>query len=1196
MSRHIAIVLVVLAGSGIAPAQTDHAIDHLSTAAILHEDGSSWHVQVRFITSEPAICHVDAGPSADNLTPGEPGAEVLRNHRFDVPGEPGASRFVRVVGASEEAEFASEIIEVAPPAPFPAGNVDRVEIPLTVEETAGTQRAEPVTFGIPLPEGALGDPSRVRLSDGGTQLPLQTRALVRWPDRSVKWLLVSTGVALEAYETKTLSLELGTAVDPLAAGDMVTEDEETIRVETRAGQFAIERATGAGAISGPGGDLTALPTSRLVADDGTVFIGQVERVEIEERGPQRAVILAAGQHRNEAGEAYFGFEIRYFLRADDPFVRIDHILQHDIVSPEMEYGDEMKSFASLDLVFPTDAASATVALEDGAEAPIASGQRLFQHEDNAYDLPDAEGGRAPGLATIGGLTVAARDFWQNWPKAFEVDDGALAVGLYPRITPSDRYANRPNEHILYYHVRDGRYTFRAGLEKRHELLVGPAGAATGDEVLARVNRPLLVTAPPGWYIDSGAVHDIAAVEGREFEAYNEALSRCVEGHLALREADRWYGLMNFGDWWGERVNNWGNVEYDMQHANLTQYFRTGDRRFFDLAEQAARHNADIDVVHHAAGQRAGPGGARRVGQAWVHSMGHTGGYYPHDYMGMSIYSQGYCENRGHMWNQGNLTYWLLTGDAQVRRAAIQLADWSAGPDTVNFSYGNARVPGWMGIIQMSTYFATHDPYYLNAMRLMYEQVEERGDPEAGLWVHRLSGGHCGCEDPHYGEAGFMAGVLMTSLKYFYLATGDEEVAERIVKIANWVVESLYEPEEDNFRYTSCPHTNISTSSPTIIANGLAFAANYSGDEQLMELTRRTFLRGFLAFAGGSQGKSFASATCSAPMAIHEISRFSGPTLDELYTQLVETARDPARRPLPSIVPNPNFEDGLSGWRARPGPAFSLSTDVVHSGRASAMADGTIQGQNEYFVTHYDCGPPWEIMSLDPGEDYRMQLWLRIDEITEGAPAPSARLAPRSKGVTRGSFTTNEYDLSRLGEWQLLETEFTVPAETDAAYIAVSTHTRDAVTVRMYLDDITIVPADQPRREVYAWVAGKATEAEPAGGVAVTPEGILDGWEVLATPDGAAGTATFALDLPVDDDYAVLVRAKGIADGDGRLDVAIDGEPHGSALVGGDGWSWVAVGAPLRLSAGAHTVTVGFPANVEVMLHSVLVTNGSTSLH
>ncbi|MEA3403282.1 MAG: hypothetical protein U9R79_18715 [Armatimonadota bacterium] len=1196
--RFIAVFVFLLTAAFRAPAQQGLSIEDFTATPRLHEDGQAWDVLVRFTTSAPAVCRAEFGPDRACGSATEPEAEPLRNHRFDVADVPlGEARFVRVVATAGDEEVASEVVEVAPPEPFPEGDTERIEVPLTIEETAGVFRTEPVTFGIPLPEGALGDPARVNLTDGEALIPVQTRALVRWPDRTIKWLLITGRIALGASETRTLTLALGSDVSPTQSRAANSLRETDALFEVTAGgtdtRLQIYRAHGTGMISRPEGINCPLPVSRLTAADGTVFTGRVESVEIEEHGPQRTVILARGHHVNEQNEPHFGFELRYFVRAGDPLVRIDHVLQHDIVSADMEYGDEMKSFRSLDLVFQTMGESAAVVLEDGQSAQIAPGERLFQYEDNAYELPDAEGTRAAGLATMSGLAVAVRDFWQNWPKSLEAQDGALAVGLYPRITPQDRYADRPDEHILYYYLRDGSYTFRAGFEKRHELLIGPAEAASTEQMLARVQQPLVVTAAPEWYTSSGALHNIAAAEG-EFEAYNDILSDAIDGFVEVREREHWYGLMNFGDWYGERGNNWGNIEYDLQQALFTQYFRTGDRRFFEVAEDAARHNADVDIVHHAAGQKAGPGGPRRVGPAWVHCMGHTGGYYPYDYMDMSIYAQGYCENEGHMWNQGNLQYWLLTGDEQVHRAAMQLADWVAGPDTVDFGYGNARVPGWMGIIAMSTYFATYDEYYLNAMRLIYEEVQEKADPEAGLWVHKLGGGHCRCEEKHYGEAGFMAGVLMTALKYFYIATGDEEVAQRIVKIANWLVESLYEPRQGNFRYTSCPKTSISTTSPLIMGNGLGFAANYSGDERLMEITRNCFVRALVAFAGGAHGKTIGYGTCLAPMAIYEISRFPGPSLDEMIEALLAAARDPGRRPLPCIVPNPDLERGTEGWRVRSGLGLSHTSEVTHTGNGAAMASGTIEGQNEYFVTHYACGPPWEIMSLAPGETYRLQLWLRVDEIGEEAPPPTARVSVRSRGVTQRSFPTNEYDLSRMKTWQLLQTEFTVPEGTDAAYIAVNTETHEPQDVLMYLDDVAIVPADTAPRDTYAWPAVELTGAQLSGGARVEEEDILDGWQAVAAPN-EAGSATVSIEVPFADTWRLLARAKS-QEAEVSLPVRIDGEEVGAlAVEPHQGWAWAPLmaggeQAAVELQGGAHQMTVELPGGTDVMLQKVALSN------
>src|SRR5438105_3088903 len=65
-------------------------------------------------------------------------------------------------------------------------------VSLTIEEPSGLKRiAHPVTSGLPLAEGELRDESHVRLlDDRGQQLPLQTQVLARWPDQSIKWLLL----------------------------------------------------------------------------------------------------------------------------------------------------------------------------------------------------------------------------------------------------------------------------------------------------------------------------------------------------------------------------------------------------------------------------------------------------------------------------------------------------------------------------------------------------------------------------------------------------------------------------------------------------------------------------------------------------------------------------------------------------------------------------------------------------------------------------------------------------------------------------------------------------------------------------------------------------------------------------------------------------------------------------------------------
>ena len=166
--------------------------------------------------------------------------------------------------------------------------------------------------------------------------------------------------------------------------------------------------------------------------------------------------------------------------------------------------------------------------------------------------------------------------------------------------------------------------------------------------------------------------------------YNAITARNLETLLQHREAGREFGVIHFGDWYGERTWNWGNLEYDLHHGLFLQFARTGDRRFFDQAVISARHQMDVDTIHH----HREPA---RVGQQWIHSVMHTAGYYPKEFQGMGRYAaEGWSDNRGHVWAGGLFDAALFTGDRRAWEVATRIADWAAGPQITNFDFGNAR--------------------------------------------------------------------------------------------------------------------------------------------------------------------------------------------------------------------------------------------------------------------------------------------------------------------------------------------------------------------------------------------------------------------------------------------------------------------------------------------------------------------------
>jgi len=346
---------------------------------------------------------------------------------------------------------------------------------------------------------------------------------------------------------------------------------------------------------------------------------------------------------------------------------------------------------------------------------------------------------------------------------------------------------------------------------------------------------------------------------------------------------------------------------------------------------------------------------------------------------------------------------------------------------------------------------------------------------------------------------------------------------------------------------------------------------------------------------GSGGKSIGVATYAQPYAMYEMSLFPGEPFNVYLERMQELARSPALRSLPCNLPNPDFEEGTQGWGRRGTLQLEQSTEVSHTGKASAKASGSIEGQNEYLVTRYGSGPPWEISWLKPGETCRVQAWLRVDKLGEGIPAPSMRISVREKGSTLEAFYTDPYDMQRAGQWQLLRTEFTVPDSADSAYIAVNTHTHDPQEVLMYLDDVAVVPVATPARDTYVYPAVEAQEAELTGSLSVGHEEVRGEWKFIHSPRGESGAATFELEAPLADVYRLLARVHS-PDKDAALEVSLDGNQIGSLLVEqSDQWSWkdlalrAGVGL-LQLETGRHTVVISWPEEQEVRLQKVCLTN------
>lgn len=810
-------------------------------AGDVNEHGGA-QMRVTWITTWPAACTVEYGPTiayGRKLVEAQP----VANHRVYVADAPRGMVHYRIVAPRPDGTRLvgpDQVFRFEPPAPT-VGAATRSRLPLKVENPYPFALPQfPVTSGVPFAKGELGGADRVRLlNPQGQEVTFQPKVTARWPDGSVKWLLVSLLATVDRQTTAQYTLEYGNQVrrEPAASrlkvqgtGPALVVDTGPLRVEFDAGRSGFPVAIGFDA-DGDGRfaaaeGLAGQPIAAQVADaDGKTYrsAGAPATMDVEESGPVRIVLKLTGRHANGKAKC-FAYVTRFTFYAGSPLVRMEYTWENDAERPGLT------AFESIGLDVPLPAGPRpkwTVGLGRAQTASGAGEFALSQLHDKVCTVTPtpaaAKCERADGWVDLSGqgygFTLVVRDFWQLYPKAFRLAADRLRVDLCPDFPKGTYDSCTELEQVkLYHYLMGGQYRVMQGVRKQHELWLGfhrggftPAAA----EIAQAAQEPLVAVCSPERYASTGVFGEILPSNTGRFPAYEKVCGQVLQAYLRHRDSSHEYGMLNFGDQWGERKVNWANGEYDHHHAMLLEFARSGDRRWYFLGEKAARHAIDVDTCHY------GP----RQGGEWIHSMGHTGGYFTRPYQGDGIPGPGMSVS--HTWTEGCYDWYFLSGDATAAENGAAVADYYDGAYLNNYDWGNCRTNGWHLLLTLAAWRATGDPFYLNAARIIVDRTLERQSP-AGGWHRQMVPGHCYDLPRHRGEANFMLGVLANGLEGYYREVPDQAVAEAILGGARQVVRELWVEQAVGFRYTSCPNMTGYTANNDMVAEML-FAAHRLGD-------------------------------------------------------------------------------------------------------------------------------------------------------------------------------------------------------------------------------------------------------------------------------------------------------------------------------------------------------------------------------
>jgi hypothetical protein len=598
-------------------------------------------------------------------------------------------------------------------------------IPIRVEEQHGIERShDPVRLGVPVPRGQLFDATCVHLKDeSGKHLPCQGRALAHWPDASVKWLLLDFIATLGEGESTVFTLAPGPDVseDSHATAESslhLTESAEWVEVDTGKATFIVPRREFSpfSAIRVQDNSSPTVRGSKVRLTDmkGTEYLPIVARLAIEEAGPLRATILVEGNFLSGNHSLPISFKARMAFFGDLPAVQLEFQITNrgaavhpgglwDLGDPGSvffsdlsfhfyPYGEvsEIAWYAANHKQVCVDRPGQWALYQDssggenwnstnhvdhtGSVAVSFRGYRAYKLQ-NGHRKMIEEGARANPCVRLftssGSMAAGVKDFWQNFPKAMRVDGDCLSIGLFP--SESTR-----------------GYELQGGEQKRHTLFLD-IGPSEQQIMIPAMMNPLHAWVDPVWVEGSKAVSSFVALPNDMQDGSTAYVGNVVEGPNSFfnkREIIDEYGWRNFGDLYAdhEAVNHPGpnplishyNNQYDFIYGALARYLGTGDRRWFQLMDEAARHTIDIDIYHTSEDKSA-----YSHGLFW-HTDHYRGAgtsthrtYSRKDGIGGSY---GGGPSNEHNYTSGLLHYYYLTGDPEAAEAVLELAGWVIAMD------------------------------------------------------------------------------------------------------------------------------------------------------------------------------------------------------------------------------------------------------------------------------------------------------------------------------------------------------------------------------------------------------------------------------------------------------------------------------------------------------------------------------------
>jgi len=626
----------------------------------------------------------------------------------------------------------------------------------------------------------------------------------------------------------------------------------------------------------------------MVEKNGAVYKSQgADNVELEESGPIYASILESGPLEDEQGKRIFRYERRYHLWQELSGVHVEYTFLSVGGEPVAELSDvrlEVPGMGSINCITTASRDGQTRFSLDGSGFALRQ-ECVYEHEPQSKDqnIPEPhglgavdfsyrlqaggqtqEGEKHPGWFTfeaVGGKWgVGVEPFWQAGPKEIHCDEeGRVVIRL---AAPSDV-------------LKFGR---TRAVTHNVFLLTGDGIADT----LVDLMSPLVPFVDAEYVCRTGALPYVSPPQVSLFPEYETWFHK---GFTRWRDKCVEYGILHYGDWrvgagaYGTFPSYFGHHEYDTMHSLLTRFVRTGDRDCFREGALAARHYADMDIN-------------QVTGEPRFHGYMNTADRHV-EVFGMEW---------GHIFVDGLVDHYLLTGDRRSLRAATRVADVCAEgtKNPVGLLRGSERNVGLPLLALLRVYELTRYEKYIKAADRLAEFIadftlEPKKYLEKGTWwrtwMHESSQTALSCE------------LLVAMARYVDL-TGDEKVKRAFVAAINWYVEHTWDPERMGGIGQWNRYQRSHEHSPNRISGGggammfafpMALGYKHSDDTRFMKVAWDAFTEALAANPPADEDRAFTQPRLFAPHFLALAAELGDRTTTVLRTEILEAPLDGSLR-------------------------------------------------------------------------------------------------------------------------------------------------------------------------------------------------------------------------------------------------------------------------------------------------------------